>query len=193
MSAAGNPAYTGCTIPPISPMSWKGGSQKTPPSPTRCAEMRWMTAELCSRFACVSITPRGSPVDPDVYWSIARSDADGANVLARSPSPCSDETSIQRTSLGALPSASQLSSRAASDACTSATRACESAMMPWTRGSARRGLGGYAGTATTPAYRQPKNDATYSSPGGTSSTTRSPGAACSPSAAAMERARSRSS
>jgi len=89
-----------------------------------------MTDELCSRLACVSITPRGSPVDPEVYWSIARSDAAGANALALLPSPCSDETSIHRTSLGALLNASQLSNRAASDACTSATRACESAMMP---------------------------------------------------------------
>ena len=44
-------------MPPISPMSWKGGSQKTPLSPGRCAETRWITDELCSRFAWVSITP----------------------------------------------------------------------------------------------------------------------------------------
>ena len=54
-------------MPPMSPMSWKGGSQKTPLSPARCSEMRWMTEELCSRFACVSMTPRGSPVEPEVY------------------------------------------------------------------------------------------------------------------------------
>ena len=35
---------------------------------------------------------------------------------------------------------------------TIATRALQSVTMPATRASGRRGLGGYAGTATTPAY-----------------------------------------
>ena len=32
-----------------------------------------MARTLASRFACVSITPLGSPVEPDVYCSSARS------------------------------------------------------------------------------------------------------------------------
>ena len=38
--------------------------------------------------------------------------------------------------------------------------------MRLSRGIGRRGLGYVAGTATTPAYMQPKNAAMKSSPGG---------------------------
>jgi len=75
-----------------------------------------MTAELCIRFACVSITPRGSPVDPEVYCSIARSAVDGGAAVGSDCSLAMADTSSQATSGVASPSASQLSSRAASAA-----------------------------------------------------------------------------
>ena len=115
MSVAGAPTYTGCRMPPISPMSWNGGNQNTPLSPGRCADTRWITAELCNRLACVSMTPRGSPVEPDVYCSIASSEPDAACRTGDSAFPRSWLTSSQRTCGGASPSASQLSSRAASE------------------------------------------------------------------------------
>ena len=88
-----------------------------------------MTDELCSRFACVSITPRGSPVEPEVYWSIARSEPEPEPRGPVAAESRSSDTSSQRTWGGASPSASQLSSRAASEEWTSATFARESAMM----------------------------------------------------------------
>ena len=144
----------------MSPMSWNGGSQNTAQSSSRCAVTRWITARLCSRLACDSITPRGSAVDPDVYCNIASAPPvvpgcrHGALPLAMRV------MSSQRTSLSSGVSASHSSRRAMNSGATSATRAPQSAKMRATRASARRGLGGYAGTATTPAYWQARKAAT---------------------------------
>ncbi|EOD68522.1 hypothetical protein H480_10860, partial [Amycolatopsis vancoresmycina DSM 44592] len=67
ISVTGKPANTGCRIPPISPMSWYGGSQITPRLSAVCPNRSRMKAELCSRLACVITTPLGCPVEPEVY------------------------------------------------------------------------------------------------------------------------------
>ena len=54
-------------------MSWYGGSQITPALSGVWPKHSAMVAELCSRFACVSITPRGVRVEPEVYWRTATS------------------------------------------------------------------------------------------------------------------------
>ena len=69
----------------------------------------------------------------------------------------------------------------------------EASAICWPDQANRLRPGGAIGTATTPAYKQPKNAATKSSPGGNSRIARSPGSAnrCKWAAMAMAR-RSRS-
>src|SRR5205085_1056253 len=76
------------------------------------------------------------------------------------------------------------------------TDAAASVTIAFRRGSVRPrrdGSGGYAGTAITPAYKQPKNAAMYSMDGGYSSTARSPAVVRSTSSPAIARARASSS
>ena len=89
------------------------------------------------------ITPRGSPVDPDVYCSMA-SDADvmsGVRHPAASPY-CNPSMSSHDSARNSGLWFSQSSMRAINALVTIATRAPQSATMLATRGSARRGLGG---------------------------------------------------
>ena len=62
-------------MPPISPMSWNGGTQQTATAPSTSS--RCSAARLCIRFPWLSITPRGEPVEPEVYWSRASRLASG--------------------------------------------------------------------------------------------------------------------
>src|SRR5260370_9853039 len=84
-------------MPPMSPMSWYGGSQITPTESRFRLNFRWITCELCKMFACVSVTPRGAAVDPEVYWRIATlsevSDR-GLNADASTPSVCEHRMSL---------------------------------------------------------------------------------------------------
>jgi hypothetical protein len=57
----------------MSPMSWYGGSQKTPFIRPATPYASRPARRFSSRFRCESMTPFGCPVDPEVYWSTARS------------------------------------------------------------------------------------------------------------------------
>ena len=61
------------------PMSWKWGSQLTwtvdPNAPRLLAFFK--TSRFCIRLSCVTTTPFGIPVDPEVYWRKATASAVG--------------------------------------------------------------------------------------------------------------------
>ena len=56
-----------CSIVPISPMSWYIGSQPTIVDSASAPKIVAMARSLCIRFAWLTITPLGVPVEPDVY------------------------------------------------------------------------------------------------------------------------------
>ncbi|CAM3855991.1 hypothetical protein COSO111634_27180 [Corallococcus soli] len=165
ISATGKPAYSGWRMPPMRPMSWYGGSQMTPTLSRRTWNAPEMSPRLCSRFACVSITPLGVPVLPDVYWRNASDSAPTSCGVRQSRSPPSASASVaiqcSARKSGACSKTKSDSSRMPDVVRT--TDACASWMMARSRGrvrSSRIGSGGYAGTATAPAYRHPKKPAT---------------------------------
>ena len=49
-------------------MSWYSGSQLTTTSEGTACTAKPMPRMFASTFACVSVTPFGSPVLPEVYW-----------------------------------------------------------------------------------------------------------------------------
>src|SRR5437868_817689 len=134
------------------------------------AKCSWIKAELCNRLAWVSITPLGAAVEPEVYWSSARVEGVRAG---RHHAPASSSVSA---SVGSQPSAEKAGSwdakawaRPLISAVVSTTAGCALLTIARRRGRVRwrrAGSGGYAGTATMAAYRQPKNAAMYSRPGG---------------------------
>ena len=148
-----------------------------------------IVSRLCSRFACVTITPLGAPVEPDVYCRKARSPpVRGAGERVSSTGICADTCTT-----GSTPPRPANDGRVAPTAAVVSTQAASaSAVMRSMRSAPRLRRGGYAGTATTPAYRHPTNARAKSIPGGKSSSARSPGAACRATWAATARA-SRSS
>jgi len=168
-----------------------------PTGPGRASNPRAISPELCSRCRCRSTTPRGVPVEPEVYWRNATASAlrpgsrhasaslaGTASVASQRSARRSDASSVSGSTISEMPDV------------VSATRAPQSATSAWSRGSVRPsriGSGGYAGTATTPAYRHPRKPSTYSRPGGYSSSARSPGARCRCNSAATARAPASSS
>lgn len=146
----------------MSPMSWKSGSQDMPRVLPVVRNARWIRAELCSRLPCVSTTPRGAEVEPEVYWRNATVSAptDGCAHSPASDSGTRSVASSRSTSITA-PSGSSGSSRSRTAAVVSATVAPQSATMSTSRSTERgRRLGGYTGTATARAYRQPTKETT---------------------------------
>src|SRR5437660_9663370 len=118
-----------------------------------------MSVKLCRRLPCVSMTPFGIPVDPEVYWRKAielLSTAGSRHTSARS-------LAISSVVISGIPCSSwacanKLSTIDESDEIVSTTDGCTSYMM--LRNLARRRLvrvcGGYVGTEITPAESQPK-------------------------------------
>ena len=53
---------------PISPWSWKNGAQPTTVESASWPKARWIIRSLARRLPCVTMTPLGSAVEPDVYW-----------------------------------------------------------------------------------------------------------------------------
>jgi hypothetical protein len=51
----------------MSPMSWNIGSQLTMTDSGVCSNCTRISSSLCRMFACVTITPLATPVEPDVY------------------------------------------------------------------------------------------------------------------------------
>src|SRR3569833_101407 len=72
IKVVGKPQAMPWRMPPIKPMSWKGGSQIRPRLSESISKPRAIWAVLCTRLARLSMTPRGAPVAPDVDCKIAR-------------------------------------------------------------------------------------------------------------------------
>ena len=146
-----------------------------------------IVSRLCSRLACDTITPFGEPVEPDVYCRKARScptSGRGEHV------PVIPAATL--TTGSGRPRIAKDGRDAPTLAVVSTQIASASSMMRSMRSAPRFRRGGYAGTATTPAYRQPTKARRKSMPGGKSRRARSPGAAWRVRCAAIARA-SRSS
>jgi hypothetical protein len=123
---------------------------------------------LAIRLPCVTITPLGCDVEPDVYcrkasvssFKSGSRHADGFRLSRASVASQGIDTSCGK----------RLFARSAIDSMdetVSTSAGAELSMIASSRGiSSPDGLGGYTGTAITPAYRQPKNAAMKSSPGG---------------------------
>ena len=135
-------ANTGVRIPPISPMSWYGGSQIAPTLLRSMRKARRMASRLWSRFAWESTTPRGSAVEPEVYWrkAVSSGRAPGSRHAAAAPSassgppaPAAIQESFASSGASAnIPSASSISAEVVSTAAVRASAAMESS-----RGSVR--------------------------------------------------------
>ena len=143
-----------------------------------------------SKFPWLTMTPRGVVVDPEVYWRKARVELliAGSRHLASIPAGTSSSPShVSPSRLSGAFNAPTRLERIAAVVKQNFARA--SLRIRSSRCIDRRGLGKAARTATAPAYKQPKNEAMASSPGGYSSTTRSPAAPSTWSQPPMARAR----
>ena len=143
------PRYIVWSTFPMSPMSWKSGSQ---PANTVSDERR-MASLTASSFAMrlpwVTTTPLGRPVDPEVYWRNARSSGRGA-----APSHSFDAPSASSRQSHVGPGrASESAGRSATDSARPVRIAATPASRPIAASpvTGRRARGTTAGTATTPA------------------------------------------
>src|ERR1700722_12573407 len=157
-------------IPPIRPISWCGGSQIMPRLSLECPKSRKINSELLIRFRCVRTTPFGAEVEPEVYCSSA---IDSAHTWAESQArECTAGTSSvvitgSRDSSGTDPDGEPTAAPIAAVVSTAEGMAsCATAASRGSERSSLSGSGGHVGTAITPAYKQPKNAAMYSRPGG---------------------------
>src|SRR5512135_2635771 len=116
------------------------------------------------------MTPLGSAVEPEVYWSNARVlqvTAGSRHSWARPPVTLSVANQRIFCNSGACLNRPSVLERIAD--VVSTTEGCASLMMARSLGRVRcdcAGLGGGRGTAITPAYKQPKNAAMNSRPAG---------------------------
>ncbi len=152
-------------------MSWYWGSQETPTG-------RWSTtaSPLASRLACVTITPFGSLVDPEVYcrkasgwWAprISASDPRGASVVTIQGSPLiasrlHDQVASRRRAWFTFIDQAQPRSVKIAEAPQSSAMKfifASADAKPWV-------VGGYTGTGTSPSRIAAKNAQITSSPGG---------------------------
>ena len=153
----------------MSPMSWKNGSQLTttasPPWPNRPRICSWFAI----RLRWLTITPRGDPVEPDVYCSSARSVVTGGSgALGGGDGSCRCSTG---RSPGSHPATVARGKSVSSSAGSASRRIASSPAV-----DAPCATGVATGTATHPARSTPRNPTTKSSDGVHSSATRSPGA-----------------
>src|SRR4051794_16225708 len=135
-------------------MSWYGGSHTTTRLSSECPKKRWISPRLCSRLACVSITPRGLAVEPEVYWRKASAAPPrGPGVHASAIASATSAVASQRTasSEGVRRAISPDASSSSGVVSASAGRA--SARIASSRSSERFCRGGYTGTAAPPAGR----------------------------------------
>ena len=114
----------------------------------------------------MTITPLGAEVEPEVYWRKAT--APPSTGAGCQPAGGVSSSSVASQESAAAPGvrSSQPRTRCSDEAPASATAGCASARIASSRGILRCDRGGQAGTAITPAYRQPKKAAMKSSPGG---------------------------
>ncbi|CAM5253735.1 hypothetical protein SBADM41S_03955 [Streptomyces badius] len=131
---------------------------------------------LSCRLAWLTMTPLGSLVDPEVYWSSATvpPSISGSVQVSASPSSRSSAT----TTGSAVPSCSVAQSRTSGNDSVSVRTVRMPAFLTMLRSRCRwcrywPGTG--TGTATAPAYRQPKNEAAKAVAEAKGSRIRSPG------------------
>src|SRR6266511_2955320 len=128
-----------------------------------------MTERLWSRLRWVRTTPRGCAVEPEVYCRNATESSPtpgSVQAAASGPEPSSVASQGREASSGASAANASAAPTNADVVSTSRGRASPAtARSRATSGAQRAGLGGYTGTATAPAYREPKKAATYSGPG----------------------------
>src|SRR6266536_945584 len=115
-------------------MSWYIGSQLNTTSSGRTPNPLSIADRLAARFAWLTMTPLGVPVDPDVYWRNARSRGSGP-VAAASGSP-----SVAYTGTG------KPASSGTSGPVVNAAAAAQSSTTAVMRSSFAPGRGGYSGT-----------------------------------------------
>jgi len=166
----------------MSPMSWNCGSHETTTVSSPAASSAMISDRFAPRHACVTMTPLGALVEPDVY---CRNDTDSLG-LARPPASrrAASATTSHRSSFGHPSSplthaANSLVFFAQLYRCdVSASRAPHPAWIRTNDSSSRfdffRGSGGYTGTAITSAAPHPRNAPMNVSPGSNTSNTRSP-------------------
>lgn len=141
-----------------------------------------MRSVLWVRLPWVTITPFGRPLEPEVYWRKATDfgSGDGADQPAPAPSAIVSTASQGASWTSGIVRAA-VSTAARIPAVVSTAAGCASSAMPASRSSPRArcaGWGRYAGTATTPAYRQPNSATTKSWPGWNGRSARDPGSTC---------------
>jgi hypothetical protein len=130
-------------MPPISPMSWKLGSQKTPDWLRVISKACMIRSELCSRFSCESITPFGVPVEPLVYCrnaSVLPSMSGRSQRSAQATSSSLSTFQIRFSRLGAV--ARRASKRSSTSRVVRATDALASEAMASIRSTDRFLRGG---------------------------------------------------
>src|SRR5690349_12973780 len=81
-------------MPPMSPMSWYGGSQLTPTVSTVSPNADSAARAFDSRLACETTTPLGALVDPEVYCRKAVSCASHAGCVQSSSRPSGARSAV---------------------------------------------------------------------------------------------------
>ena len=139
-------------------MSWKCGSQPAPIAASSSSRASAITAQLCSRFAWVTMTPLGSLVEPDVYCRKAIVSPVSSGICQSPGSPSGSASVATNVTRSASPLSAAHAVSVASDASVVSTRPMSaSSNIPTVRCMLLASCGSGAGTATTPAYRQPRN------------------------------------
>ena len=108
MNTAGIRKQMGAMTNPISPMSWYSGSHDTATScaPSAHSPSRTMAAQFAARLPCVTITPLGSAVLPDVNWRKATSSSRTSAAAGSAPASFANSAVVSTFSmLGIRPTA----------------------------------------------------------------------------------------
>ena len=133
------------------------------PLPKNCL----MASELCSRLRCVTITPLGACVLPEVYCKKARLSPVSSGLRQADSMPGSRlSVAIHCNESNSGTPAKRFVTSVKIFFVVSTKLGFASATIESSREVNRFIRGMYAGTAMTPAYKQPKNAVMYSKPGG---------------------------
>ncbi len=155
------PRPSGTRSIPTSPKSWYPGSQLQKTSSGTRSSVVVKASWWCSTFACVTTTPLGLLVDPEVYWRNATSCGPGRSRRAGpSVAPSTTVTTTGPPSARRSGAAHSVVSVAAVGS-TSTTAASQSASMPRTRSrwyACPPGRGD--GTGTSPAEKHARSPTT---------------------------------
>ena len=172
------PQSMGVMMPPTRPMSWNGGSQLMKITPSGSFMPLQMLCQLAMMLPCVTMTPLGSLVEPDVYCSQPGVSGESGRYFQSAASLSSTSSKLM------MDISSGMSMRARSSSTAFMRRvsvmiifAPESFTMRASLENVRAmraSPGGVMGTAVALAYRQPKKDEINSSPGGSMSRTGQP-------------------